>query len=199
MPSQSTCSIDGCDERVRGRTWCARHYGLWYRHGSTDDTGKVRNLRRLSVPERFALYLDTDGPLPERRPELGRCFVWTRLLNAYGYGVFSHGHGSILAHRFAYEAVHGEIPEGMEIDHLCRNPSCARVDHLEAVTHAENVRRGDAGAVAHARSIARTHCNNGHRWVAENIYEHKGCRSCRTCRLAADRRWVMRKKLRGSA
>ncbi len=57
------------------------------------------------------------------------------------------------AHRWAYEQVHGPIPTGMEIGHLCHNPSCWNPNHLKAMTHAENMRQ---------RSERQTHCKRGH-------------------------------------
>ena len=75
------------------------------------------------------------------------------------------------AHRFYYEREYGPIPEGLEIDHLCRNRKCVRPDHLEAVTHRENVLRGVSPPALHARKI---HCPQGH------LYED-GKRRCREC------------------
>ncbi len=70
------------------------------------------------------------------------CWVWQLRLSAQGYGVIGTAQGTVYAHRLYYEAEHGPIPDGLEIDHLCRVPFCCRPSHLEAVTHAENVRRG---------------------------------------------------------
>jgi hypothetical protein len=58
------------------------------------------------------------------------------------YGRFYDGTKCGYAHRFAYRHFIGEIPEGMELDHLCRNKRCCNPNHLEPVTHQENVRRG---------------------------------------------------------
>ncbi len=72
------------------------------------------------------------------------CWLWLLATNLPGYGVRRRGRGQVYAHRAAYEARFGPIPVGLEIDHRCRQPSCVNPDHLEAVTHAENVRRGRA-------------------------------------------------------
>jgi hypothetical protein len=66
------------------------------------------------------------------------CWVWQRGVTALGYGCDKDG----MAHRVYYERHKGPIPEGLYIDHLCRNPPCVNPDHLEPVTPAENIRRG---------------------------------------------------------
>ncbi|MFI2348057.1 HNH endonuclease [Streptomyces sp. NPDC019443] len=72
------------------------------------------------------------------------------------------------------------MPEGTELDHLCRVRACVRADHLEAVTHRENTLRGDT---IPARRAIKTHCLRGHPYNTENTYRspknHRSCRSCR--------------------
>jgi len=70
------------------------------------------------------------------------CHVWTRALNSCGYGVRKVGDRIVLAHRHAYEETVGPIPDGKQIDHLCRVRACVNVSHLEPVSQAENLRRG---------------------------------------------------------
>ena len=71
-----------------------------------------------------------------------RCWNWQKAKNSAGYGIIGKDGGSKLAHREAYIAFVGPIPEGLELDHLCKNKGCVNPDHLEAVTRSENVRRG---------------------------------------------------------
>jgi hypothetical protein len=73
-----------------------------------------------------------------------RCWDWTGSLNGDGYGKTYVDGTLLLVHRFAYELLVGPIPEGMTLDHLCRNRACLRPSHLEPVTVAENLRRGHA-------------------------------------------------------
>lgn len=103
----------------------------------------------------------------------GICIVFTGHRNSKGYGELpSRNSGrSRFAHRVAYELLIGPIPDGLQIDHLCRNTSCVNVDHLEPVTPAENKRRAK-----------RERCPKGHGYTGENTYVAKdGSRSCRTC------------------
>jgi hypothetical protein len=76
--------------------------------------------------------------------ELGhesKCWIWTGNLNDRGYGLVS-GMKSRLAHRAFWIEKNGPVPDGLELDHLCRNRACVRPDHLEPVTHKENMVRG---------------------------------------------------------
>lgn len=75
------------------------------------------------------------------------------------------------AHRYSWEEANGPVPEGLELDHLCRTPACVRPDHLEPVTHLENQRRGSV--------TARTHCPQGHPYDTENTYRDRKGRRCR--------------------
>lgn len=70
------------------------------------------------------------------------CWVWTGNFQTHGYGTITVDGKGRVAHRFRWEKVNGPVPDGLELDHLCRNRACVNLDHLEPVTHAENVRRG---------------------------------------------------------
>ena len=97
----------------------------------------------------------------------------------------------VRAHRWAFENAYGPVPVGLEIDHLCRNQACVRPDHLEAVTHLENMRRSEP--------THRTHCPQGHPYDEANTYIFKSngswrSRQCRKCVAAAQRSYQARKK-----
>jgi HNH endonuclease len=108
-----------------------------------------------------------------------QCWNWVGSKNKAGYGRLWFSGEYVLAHRLSYELLRGEIPERLELDHLCRNPGCVNPDHLEAVTHAENNLRGISPPAHNARA---THCIRGHRFDADNTrYLAGGRRRCKTC------------------
>jgi len=112
------------------------------------------------------------------------CWLWTGGTTTAGYGLVGRGgrgNGMVLAHRVMYESVHGTIPDGLEIDHLCRVIRCVNPDHLEAVTHQVNINRGI--------TATKTYCKHGHEFTSANTYiKSNGCRQCRECSLASSRR-----------
>ena len=127
------------------------------------------------------------------------CWEWIAGRTTAGYGTFAPGREKrTYAHRFSYELLVGPIPEGLHIDHLCRNRGCVNPDHLEPVTNRENGRRGMAAMVGRARCAAITHCPQGHAYTKENTYvDKRRCRQCRECSRARNRERRMR--IRGGA
>ena len=81
----------------------------------------------------------------------GDCWIWRAATNSRGYGVFSTAGVLQLAHRASYEYMRCEIPEGLTIDHLCRNRRCVNPDHLDPVTTRVNNARSQGTRTASAR------------------------------------------------
>lgn len=147
-------------------------------------------------PQRFVRYhhhrLPKGPPVEDRFwtkvKKTDTCWLWTGT-KPDGYGRFYYDGAKRPAHRFAYELLVGPIPAGLEIDHLCRNHGCVNPDHLEPVTHAENLRRGKTRAWWNER---KTHCKHGHPFTPENTYTYPGRkkRGCRTCTRERHRRYA---------
>lgn len=128
MKASGACSIEGCDRPVSWRGWCRAHYARWWKYGDPNSGG----LFRAPLQERLERYVErTEG-----------CWFWIGSRDRLGYGRLHHDGRPRLAHRLFFELTNGPVPDGLELDHLCRVPSCVRPDHLEPVTHAENLRRG---------------------------------------------------------
>ncbi len=119
------------------------------------------------------------------------CWLWSGYLTPDGYGRFQLDRSSRVAHRVGYEIYVGRIPDGLELDHLCRIRHCVNPDHLEAVTHEENLRRGEIGTY----NALKTHCPAGHPLSGDNLYVNSGRRHCRACNLAANKRHRQRRRL----
>ena len=112
------------------------------------------------------------------------CWMWVASLNMArgGYAQFSAGGTMVRAHRYAYETLIGPVPDGLDLDHLCRNRWCVNPAHLEPVTRSENLRRGYA-----ARGLAST-CAQNHPFDESNTFQRAdGGRGCRACRNDASR------------
>lgn len=115
----------------------------------------------------------------EDRGHTTSCIVWTAYRGAGGYGQFHFNGRACVTHRLAYEQLVGPVPDGLQLDHLCRTRACVNIEHLEPVTQLVNLHRGDTVTAVNA---AKTHCPQGHEYNAENTYLlRRGWRKCRAC------------------
>ena len=137
-----------------------------------------------SVDDRFwAKVQKSDNP--------DGCWLWNAAINPNGYAQFGIGYKKVYAHRWAYEQVHGPIPKGLQIDHLCRVRHCVNPAHLEIVTNRENFLRGGA---PNAKLHHAGHCKHGHPFTKANTYIKKnGTRQCRACSAELHRKYRKQK------
>ncbi len=119
----------------------------------------------------------------EQVDKSGDCWQWLRPAGNKGYGQFWFEGRMRATHRLSYELTKGNVPEGLQLDHLCRNKLCVNPDHLEPVTMAENLRRSPLS------NVNKTHCKRGHEFTPDNIVKVPGGRACKVCRRATWRKW----------
>ena len=118
------------------------------------------------------------------------CWIWTGAVNHKGYGFFKSP-STPVAHRYSYEITFGKIPDGYQIDHLCKVRNCVRPDHLEAVTPKENNSRSGCWDI----NKNKTHCPRGHEYTDDNTYvQKKGSRVCKECARVLGRERYQKKK-----
>jgi hypothetical protein len=116
--------------------------------------------------------------LAAKSKRVGSCVEWQGYISG-GYGRLRINGSGVQAHRASYEVHVGKIPDGLQLDHLCRNMRCINPQHLEPVTASENQRRGTSPASTNAN---KTHCIHGHEFSEENTERRGSVRVCRQCR-----------------
>jgi len=137
------------------------------------------------MPNRYRPPAERFAALTEKTVS---CWNWLGAKWDKGYGQFCLNGRRVLAHRFAWEQVHGPILPGLTIDHLCRNRGCVNPAHMETVPNRVNVLRGVGHTAENAR---KTHCPAGHPYEPPNlIFDAEGRRRCRHCMRL---RWYRRR------
>lgn len=167
------CHCDcGADKEIDG-------YAL--RRGKTTSCGRACLSKKnpVEIAQKFWDRVNLNGP--------GGCWLWTGHGTPNGYGNFWNGHSQVFAHKWAWVSLRSDIPEGLELDHLCKIRNCVNPDHMEPVTREENIARS-----AQTRR-EKPCCKRGHLFNEENTYwytakdgsVHRNCKTCMRIREAA--------------
>jgi hypothetical protein len=164
-----TCTIEQCDRTVRARGLCSAHYRAAQRGTFDPSTGRDDRSRVVGRP--FEQRLAS-------RVIVSDCWVWTGA-KVYGYGRINAPGFSTLAHRWVWENLVGPIPDGLTLDHLCRNRACVNPDHLEPVPMKINAERG-------AGDWTPGTCKHGH-GPEDRHRAPSGQTYCRACRARRER------------
>ena len=183
-------AIDALVHRLKNRTEGTddEPFAMEFVQAMIDDGWLVISGRLImGLPERFWAKCVVDDAGYETP-----CLTWVAEKSDDGYGRFRWLGRKYQAHRAAYQQMVDLIPAGLTLDHLCRNPACVNIQHLEPVTNRENILRGGGPAALNAR---KTYCGNGHEYTPENtLREANGKRHCRTCRRDQNREYMRRKR-----
>lgn len=170
--SNPTCREDDCaTEAKASRGWCWGHYERWRKSG--DPQGPVAWHRGETALDRLVKNIEPAGD----------CWHWTSHIAENGYGKTGRG----WAHRLVYEELVGPIPEGLDLDHLCRVRRCVNPDHLEPVTRSVNLSRSPLMGNGNK---PKPECKRGHVRTDENTYQRPNgnSRECRICMRDSERR-----------
>jgi hypothetical protein len=174
----SWCEATTCARPLWGRGLCNLHYQRWRKHGEAAIGVRRDPIRPLPEVERLARH---------RRINDNGCWEWTGATNGVGYGVVTVRNRRLYVHRLSYMLAVGPIPDGLIIDHLCRNTLCFNPDHLEAVTYAENTQRSPLIG-------QKTTCKMNHSFTTANTYiSPAGARRCRECARQRERLYRTRR------
>lgn len=178
---QSECSFPGCNKRHMAKGLCDGHWKQRKKGRSLTPLGFQRP--KASQPQIIYNEIPCPNPILE-----GLCHIFCGRLDRDGYGRVSANGKAIFVHRYVWEIANGKIPDGMVIDHMCRNRACCNVKHLRVVTNKQNVTENVVGNAWQVKA-AKTHCPQGHPYNEKNTHyakqygKGKGglARMCRAC------------------
>lgn len=186
------CAADSCDRPVRARGYCGGHLARLYTTGSLERPRSLLEGDAYRFWKRVALTADPT-----------RCWIWQGSKFRWGYGVFSWKDKNQVAHRVAWELMHGQEPK-LFLLHSCDTPACVNPSHLREGTHNDNMQDAISRGRMPWQKNPLTHCKRGHAVSGENAqyFTSRGRRrkKCRICANAFSRQYkAARKKREASA
>lgn len=154
-----------------------RRPGTWYR--TPEYRKRMSDMRKGILVRPRRTFEEEADRFWSKVEKSESCWLWKPNKTLTRYGCFYLNNGQMTAHRFSYAVTKGEVPEGLELDHLCSIKACVNPDHLEAVTHTVNVRRAK---ITSRQKI----CKRGHEFTEDNTNWTKNPwgtpqRHCRAC------------------
>lgn len=146
-----TCTVGGCSKAHRSKGYCGKHYARWLKHG---DPNVVLNRQDMDEADRFWERV-IESEIPEEDHSLGPCWIIEKA-GSNGYSSFrpTGTRMSVSGHKYAYELMVSEVPDDLELDHLCRVRNCVNPYHLDPVTHQVNIQRSHDYRSAHQDEAA---------------------------------------------
>jgi len=173
--TEKRCTFDGCDKTQKSKGLCAAHY--WQLSKKKTLSPLYSTQRMPGTPPQID-YREVPCLVPGL---IGPCHEWIRGKDN-GYGIVGINGKKIYVHRYVWELANGQIPDGLVVDHQCRNKTCCNVDHLRVVTHKVNSTENVVDMNWQIQK-SKTHCKYGHEFTKENTYirNKKGNRTCRSC------------------
>jgi hypothetical protein len=177
------CKVINCESNIKSKGYCTKHYLRWWRYG---DTSYVKNLKGKAI-DRFYFMID----------KTNTCWNWKGSLDKGGYGRIADDEGwNDMAHRWSYKNFVGDIPDGLVLDHICKNTKCVNPKHLRPVTHKQNIIDYGVSNASFLNS-QKTHCIHNHELSLDNIYIYKGKRGatrvCKICHSKRVKEYIKRK------
>jgi len=177
------CTVEGCVKKHRSKGYCQTHFMRLYHHG--DANYKPKKIRGTVIQRLKHMTQLNEGT---------GCIEWQGSVDKRGYGRIANDVGWLdMAHRLSYKLYVGEIPEGLVINHKCYNSRCVNPEHLEAVTHRENIIDKGRSNAAYLNS-KKTHCIRGHDLTVSYIIKTKYgfARNCKQCHKERTTRYLRR-------
>lgn len=152
--TKRTCIIEGCDNPSRQAGMCATHAYRNWKFGDPHHGGEIRRYAK-SHEDAYSAYTAQSGD----------CLVWTGTVNSFGYGIINVDGRKMVAHRYSWERVNGPIPDGFDLDHICWNRACVKVEHLRIASRAENNANQSGPRADNMSSGVRNVYRKRDRWI----------------------------------